>query len=680
MGSFSVTNVLKEARRRRVFRVVGLYIVGAWVVVQIALAIFPAFGIPETAIRYVWIGAAIGLPIALFLGWRYDIRGGRIVRTSSSNAGPVLPVGRIDIAILSALSIVVVIVISGLFGEVTGTRAPVESAQLSPVVTPNSIAVLPFENDSMAEENAEFFASGMHDELLNRLADLSALKVISRTSVMAYVETNKQARQIGEELGVVYLLEGRVQRAGDRLRIILQLIDSRTDDHVWQNEYDRELSAENIFALQAEMATSVATELHQTISPAMTSRLAERPTDSTRAYDFYLSGEEYLRRRQPDVALQQFRRAVEEDPTFSIAWAALSRAHSRAYWSGFDRVNGRHIENARDAAATAFALAPGLPEAHFAMGYFHMYATREHAKSLAQLAIAERDIPGSSSLQVTKAEVQRRSGDLTAAIATTARAIELDPRNIRLLQQQAVNYADAQDGTQFHRHLDRILEIEPDNIAVPQLRLRFGLRLGEDLADLRSAAVVRESSTVIDGVWFTNHWYLALFERNLDEVIRFLEEIPVADDETEFQSFLFAISYHLAGRPDKAIPRLETLKVQLEKGADDPNYPEHRSRRLMRLATVVAALGDFAEAERLANEAIAMRFPNEPLITKSFLHNAVVSVFIPAGIYDRAIELLEEYFSTPTGWTFEGMSRDPRLDPIRDHPGWLALVEKYKRD
>ena len=235
MASFSVTDVFKEARRRRVFRLAGLYIVGAWVFVEIALAAFPAFGIPDTAIRYVWIGVAICLPIAVFLGWRYDIRSGRIVRTASSNAGPDLSVSKIDIAILGALSIVVVIVISGLFGEVTNTRAPVESDRLLPEINPNSIAVLPFANDSAAEENAEFFAEGMHDELLTRLADFTALKVISRTSVMEYRDTTKNMRQIGEELGVVYLLEGRVQRAGDRLHIIIQLIDAASDEYVWQH-------------------------------------------------------------------------------------------------------------------------------------------------------------------------------------------------------------------------------------------------------------------------------------------------------------------------------------------------------------------------------------------------------------------------------------------------------------
>jgi TolB-like protein len=674
MASFSVTDVFKEARRRRVFRLAGLYIVGAWVFVQIALAAFPAFGIPDTAIRYVWIGVAIGLPIALFLGWRYDIRSGRIVRTVASNAGPDLSVSKSDIAILGALSIVVVIVISGLFGEVTNTRAPIESARLLTEINPNSIAVLPFANASAATEDAEFFAVGMHDELLTRLADISALKVISRTSVLEYRDTTKNMRQIGEELGVVYLLEGRVQRAGDRLHIVIQLIDAASDEHVWQDTYDRELTAENIFALQAEMATSIATELHQTLSPEMTAKLNERPTQNTRAYDFYLSGEVYFKQLQLDVAIRQFERAIEEDPMFAVAWAALSRAHTDIFW----RSNYvQHLEKARDAAATAFELVPDLPEAHFAMGYFYMYVTREHEKSLAELSLAARDMPGSSDLQQTIAVVQRRTGDIEASIATTARAIELDPRNTRLLLQQATSYAHIHDAAQFHRHLDRVLEIEPDSNAVPGLRLRYGLRLGDDLAELRAGAIAAEWRIESYGSWSRDHWLLGAFERDYDAIIRFLDEW--SDDTDPGRAFGRAKAYQLAGQPELAEPYFEMAKEYSEQRVADPNRLVGKSRALNLLAAATAGLGDFDEARRLAEVSIAMKFPDEPMVTKLVLFFAAMNVFIPARDHDRAIELLDEHFATPVGWTIEGLSRDPRLDPIRDHPGWLALVEKYKR-
>ena len=473
-----------ELKRRKVFRVGIAYTIGAWVFAQVAALVTDVVFAQAWVMQVILAFLVLGLPVSLILSWAFDLTPDGLVRAQNDDASKPALSSTQTYSLLGGMFAVVAVILYLIWPQ---TSPP------PPTAFDNSIAVLPFANTSAAEEDAEFFAVGMHDELLTRLADITTLKVISRTSVMEYRDTTKNIRQIGEELGVVYLLEGRVQRAGNRLHIIIQLIDAASDEHLWQETYDRELTAENIFAIQAEMARSIATELHQTLSPEMTAKLNERPTQNTRAYDFYLSGEVYLRRLQADVAIRQFERAIEEDPKFALAWAALSRAHSRAYWDGINIIDGQHLEKARDAAATAFELVPNLPQAHFAMGYFYMYVTREHEKSLAALALAARDMPGSSDVQQTIAKVQRRTGDFEASIATTARAIELDPRNTRLLLQQATSYAFIHDAAQFHRHLDRVLEIEPDSIAVPGYRLRHGLRLGEDLAGLRLRAKVEDS-------------------------------------------------------------------------------------------------------------------------------------------------------------------------------------------
>ena len=649
------------------FRVVIAYVVGAWVFVQVADVVADNFNAPDRVMQMIIALLVVGLPISLILAWAFDITPDGIVRAQDDDTSKPALSNTQTYSLLGGMFAVVAVIIYLIWPQTSPSP---------PTIFDNSIAVLPFANTSASEEDAEFFAVGMHDELLTRLADITTLKVISRTSVMEYRDTTKNMRQIGEELGVVYLLEGRVQRAGDRLRIIIQLIDAATDDHVWQSTYDRELTAENIFAIQAEMATSIATELHQTLSPEMTAKLNERPTQNTRAYDFYMSGEVYLKRLQLDVATQQFERAIEEDPKFALAWAALSRAHTRAFWEGRDGIDEQHLEKARDAASRAFELVPDLPEAHFAMGYFYMYVTREYEKSLAALVEAARDMPGSSEVQQTIAEVQRRVGDFEASIATTARAIELDPRNTRLLLQQATSYAYIYNAAQFHRHLGRVLEIEPDSNAVPGLRLRFGLRLGDDLAGLRLRAVAADWNIESDQSWTRDHVFLGVFERDYDAVTRFLDTLP---NDTTDTAFAYATFYQMAGQPDLAEPYWETAKERLEPIVADQNRPYVKSRGLMGVANATAGLGDFDEAKRLAEESMAMKFPDEPIITNLLLYYAALGVFMPAGDHDRAIELLDEHFATPAGWTIEGLSRDPRIDPIRDHPGWLALVEKYKR-
>jgi TolB-like protein len=662
-------SLFNELKRRKVFRVCIGYVIAAWVVAQVADLVADNFLAPVWVMQMIITLLIVGLPISLILSWAFDLTPDGIVRTGDDDTSKPALSNIQTYSLIGGMFAVVAVILYLIWPQ---TSPP------PPTVFDNSIAVLPFANASAAEEDAEFFAVGMHDELLTRLADITALKVISRTSVMEYRDTTKNMRQIGEELGVVYLLEGRVQRAGNRLHIIIQLIDAATDEHLWQDTYDRELTAENIFAIQAEMATSIATQLHQTLSPEMTAKLNEQPTQSTRAYDFYLSGEVYLKRRQSDVAARQFERAIEEDPMFAVAWAALSRAYSRAFWDELGGFDGQHVEKARDAAAAAFKLVPNLPEAHFAMGYFYMYVTREHEKSLAELAIAARHMPGSSDLQRTIAEVQRRTGDIEASIATTARAIERDPRNTPLLLQQASSYAHIHDATEFHRLLDRVLEIEPDSVAVPGFRLKYGLRLGEDLAGLRLRAKNEDSDRYLNNSYTYDHWMLGVFERDYDAVIRFIDELPV-DAGRAGGGLNYAQAYQLAGQPDLAEPYFEAAKEYSERRAADQNRLFGKSRSLMLQAAATAGLGDFDEARRLAEVSMAMKFPDEPMVTKVQLHMAVLAVFIPAGDHDRAIELLDEHFATPVGWTIEGLSRDPRLDPIRHHPGWLALVEKYKR-
>jgi tetratricopeptide (TPR) repeat protein len=324
-------------------------------------------------------------------------------------------------------------------------------------------------------------------------------------------------------------------------------------------------------------------------------------------------------------------------------------------------------------------LVPGLPEAHFARGFFYMYVTREHEKSLAELGIAERGMPGSSDVQQTIADVQRRTGDIEASIARTARAIELDPRNTSLLLQQAVAHANNRDVSGFHQYIDRVLEIEPDSLAVAGLRLHYGLRLGEDLATLRAGLREENTDLQTEGGYLYNQLLLGSFERDYGALIRFFDELQVDAVNEGPLSLTTATAYQLAGEPDVAESYFEEAQRVAKQEAADPSKPYGKSRALMRQAVATAGLGHFDEAIRVAEEAMAMKFPDESRITKGHLHAAALSVFIPAGDHDRAVELLDEHFSTPVGWAIEGVLRDPRIDPIREHPGWLALVEKYRR-
>jgi tetratricopeptide (TPR) repeat protein len=310
------------------------------------------------------------------------------------------------------------------------------------------------------------------------------------------------------------------------------------------------------------------------------------------------------------------------------------------------------------------------------MGDYYLYGFRDFDNALEHLAIAERGMPGSVDVLRTLAAIQRRTGDLDSSLSTMARAIELDPRNTELLIFQAASYAGVRNAAQVHYHLDRALEIEPDRTAIYGYKLRFGLWVGDDLAELRVAA---DLSPPTGSTSYPSHWWLGIFERDFDAVIEFLDASP--DDAWGWRSRdrLLGESYRLAGKPAQAKPYFEAAKEHFMRELADPQFPENNSRQLMALAQVTAGLGNFEEAMRLAREALEMKFPNDPPTVKWFSSEAALGVYVPAGEYDRAIELLDEHLSSNVGWTIEGLLNDPRLDPIREVPAFLDLVEKYKR-
>ena len=240
MARFSIADFLKEARRRRVFRVVGLYVVGAWAVLQVSDVGFASWDIPSTALRYIWIGAFVGFPIALIFGWRYDFVGGRIVRTAVSDTDADLSIGRTDFVILAALAVVFAAITLGLISEISETDVTGTTPQNAVSIDPNSVAVLPFLNIGGNPEN-EYFSDGITETLLHALSQLPDLKVSARTSVFYYKGKDLDIRKIAAQLGVSKILEGSVQHSGGRIRIVAQLIETDTGFHLWSNTYDRDL-------------------------------------------------------------------------------------------------------------------------------------------------------------------------------------------------------------------------------------------------------------------------------------------------------------------------------------------------------------------------------------------------------------------------------------------------------
>jgi len=354
---------IKELKRRNVFKVGIAYAIGAWLVLQVIDVVVPILELPEWVAKATLLLIAVGFLLALVLSWAYEMtpEGVKLDKDVDRSTSSVSVSGRkLDFFIIGALALALVFVV------IEYVLPP--TADVSENL--RSIAVLPFDNRSAEEENAAFFADGVHDELLTRLSRIGDLRVTSRTSVMEYRDTTKNMLQIGDELGVGSILEGGVQRAGDTIRINVQLIDVQKDEHLWANTYDRKLTATNLFAIQTEISTEIANALHATLSPDEQQRIAAVPTENLEALEAYFNGLHAARgiTDSPNYEIESFERAIALDPDFARAYAELASAWSVLPFDSVTANPTRVRVEAAAAAQRAIELDPDSPEALAVLG------------------------------------------------------------------------------------------------------------------------------------------------------------------------------------------------------------------------------------------------------------------------------------------------------------------------
>src|SRR5438128_2804242 len=405
-----MNDFFEEVRRRKVYRVAAAYIIAAGFIIQIGSAVFPAWELPNWTLRFVVVLLLIGFPIALILGWAYDVTPQGIRATPTTSAPGTHH--RRNLIMLIATGVVV----SAAAGFFLLPRASAHKID-------KSIAVLPFENLSDEKENA-YFADGMQDDIMTNLSKIGDLKVISRTSVTSYRGTGaRNAREIGKTLGVATLLEGSVRRIGNRVRVNVQLINADTDEHIWAEDYDRDLT--DVFAIQTDLAQKIVSTLRAKLSPNEKARLDHRPTQNPDAYLLFVQAHDYANRTDmfsddSRKAKQLLEQAIKLDPNFAAAFACLSTVESWAYHT-FDPTPARR-ERARLSADQALRLQPDLPEGHLALGFSYYYGDRDYDRALAEFEIAKRGLPNEAQAYMAIGAIQRRQGKWTASTANFEKA------------------------------------------------------------------------------------------------------------------------------------------------------------------------------------------------------------------------------------------------------------------
>ena len=358
--------LLQELRRRKVFRLAALYIIGAWVVLQVADLAFESWGIASSALRYVWLGTTLGFPIALVFGWRYDITTNGIVRTPPADDSSQIDLSlrRSDYIILALLVVVSIGVIYPLTIQISDSQSAQQAEITQRDIGPNTVAVLPFDNLSGDPEQA-YFVAGMQDALIAGLSRISALKVTSKTSTMRYRDTIESLPRIAAQLGVAKLIEGSIFRVGDRVRITVQLIDARLDERIWSETFENEVR--DVMLLQSEVAQAIAEQVEVTILPLEQAQLKSTESVNPAAYEAYLKGQFHVERFTPQdikLAAQYFQQAADIDPDHALAYVGLAKLCGFQAQAGLITPDEAR-ERCLPPIEKALELDDSLPEAHY---------------------------------------------------------------------------------------------------------------------------------------------------------------------------------------------------------------------------------------------------------------------------------------------------------------------------
>jgi len=561
-------------------------------------------------------------------------------------------------------------------------RRPLATVEL--LVPAKSIAVLPFENRSEEKANA-YFVDGIQDEILTRLSKIADLKVISRTSTQHYKSAPENLPEIAKQLGVAHILEGRVQKSGDTVRVNVQLIKAANDSHLWADTFDRKLT--DIFSVESEVAKAIAEQLQAHLSGREEREIAAKPTDNPEAYDAYLRGLAYTLKTAttPANALgaqKYLREAVRLDPKFALSWALLSYVDSRGYLTESLQPTVALREEARQAAETALTLQPNLGEAVLAKGAYHYFCLKDYDTAVHYFEQARQFLPNSSRIPESLAYVARRRGQWDRGEAYFNEAERLDPRNVYLLTQHAYSYICLRRFPEALRKLDQVLDIIPDD--VDTLAAKAGIAQAEGDLPRAAALLAPLHPNADDASALETQVYQTILERRPAQIIPRLKEILAKPDPAlgyfngELRFYL-GWAQEVAGDHAAAQESWRQARSELESFLKE--QPEN-DLLIRDLALTNMGLGDIAAALALSERAIAANPIEKDVADGPIPIEILARVAARMGEPDRAIAALQKLLSIP----YEGalaanvpltpalLRLDPMFDPLRNDPRFQKLA------
>jgi TolB-like protein/Tfp pilus assembly protein PilF len=653
-GSNVVKWFLAELRRRKVFRVAIAYAVAGWLLIQIATQVFPFFEIPNWAVRLIILVLVIGFPIALILSWIFDLTPRGIRRTDDE--------------------------------EKSVEPAPVASGQID--IPEKSVAVLPFENLGDDKEN-DYFAAGVHDDILSNLARIADLKVISRTSVQQFKGETRNLREIAAALGVAHILEGTARRLGNRVRVNAQLIDARSDSHIWGETFDREIT--DLFALQSELAEQITHALRANLSPREKSSLHEHSTRDVEAWELYLrartlfhwagSGDSHDSGGQ---ALRLLEEAIGRDPQFAAAHALASRLHSELFWFGYDKSEER-LKKAKAAAETALRIHSNLGEAHLAYAVYQYFGFRRYDEARRHIVAALRVSPNDSEVLNTAGAIDRRQGRWEEGIENMEKARQLDPRNLSVFWNLLETYLALPRYDEAERVIAEALAVSPDAHFFTLARSALPLFHSGDTAPLRAAVGKIPPDFDPGGAVTTIAVRVHLMERDYDAADRALascshvklNDIGLSGTAGALDDYNVPRAWYIGliarGRGEDAVAHnaFESAKRTVERELS--RAPEDAKVHAM-LAMIHAALSEKSDALKSAQRAAELLPIARDAFDGPIVMTTLAVVAAQTGEKELALEQLQSLVGIPNGPTSGTLKIEPQWDNLRGDPRFGKLA------
>jgi len=662
-------SIIDELKRRKVFRVAATYAVVAWVTMQIGEVTFPALNIPDWVMSTLVVFLLAGFPIALIFAWIFDKTPQGFIKTDVSDTKNIGGMNvKVDNRPFYLQKRNIILVLGLLVGVLIGSYG---SGSFKASIDDKSIAVLPFDNYSTAEED-QYFSDGMTEVIIANLAKVKDLKVISRTSVMEYKNTTKKLKEIAKELGVAHILEGSIQRSNGRVRVVGQLIDADTDEHIWAETYDKKES--DIFELQSDVAIEIANALKTELTDEVKARISEKLTESTIAYEYYLKGNMYESaghsKKNLLAAISEYERAVSIDPEFAEAHAQLGKMHAHIKWYRHD-LSQKRMDMSKAAIDRAMNLKPNNAIVRIARGTYFYHGFRDYGKALADYTLARELAPGNISAIYRIGLIYRRLGDFEKAVLNMEQAISLDPRSVLMLQNLAGSYVALRRYNEVSSIIDRTDALESE-----MTNATYGINsIYYASGNANQAISFLKNIKNFERLKFHYNIILKNYE-GIEQILTDYQNDFITSVQSYFpRSYFQGILNEGLGNNADAIKYFNrTIKHLKNKINEYPNDPRFYST----LGLAYARLGKNKEAIDAGLKAIDILPISKDAMFGPNYEKSLCHIYSIIGEKNKALEKIEYLSVIPNGFHYGELKMDPDFDSIRNESRFQTVLNILK--